>query len=77
MLLCRETLKAYGVCESSRFRPEVAKLGQKQMFPFLVDDNTNTKMYDSDAIVAYLWATYGNKVLFFVFFAARLNRAPF
>jgi len=55
----RETLKSYGVCKDSRFRPEVTKLGGEQKFPFLVDENTNTKMHESDKIVTYLWETYG------------------
>jgi len=57
----RETMKAYAVCKDSRFRPEVKKLGESLKFPFLVDENTNTKMYESDEICKYLWATYGQE----------------
>lgn len=57
----RETMKAYGVCEKSRFRPEVTRQGGQLAFPFLVDENTGVKMNESDKICAYLWATYGEK----------------
>ncbi|CAE8673212.1 unnamed protein product [Polarella glacialis] len=55
----RETLKAYGVCDKSRYRPEVTRLGGKQTFPFFVDENTGAKMNESSAIIAYLWENYG------------------
>jgi len=55
----RETLKAYGVVKDSRYRGEVVRLGGEAMFPFMVDPNTGTSMYDSAAIVEYLQATYG------------------
>jgi len=55
----RETLKAYGVCENSRFRTEVKRLGGKQQFPYLVDENTGERIQDSSAIIEYLWKTYG------------------
>jgi len=54
----RETLTSYGFSEHSRFRPKVKELGGKLQFPYLVDKNTNTSMYESDAIVDYLWKTY-------------------
>jgi glutathione S-transferase len=57
----RETFKAYGVVKESRYRPKVMELGGKGIFPFLVDPNTDKKMYESEKIVAYLWETYGNK----------------
>eukprot|EP00049_Salpingoeca_infusionum_P027213 m.31091 g.31091 ORF g.31091 m.31091 type:complete len:315 (+) comp9374_c0_seq1:1483-2427(+) len=57
----RETYSAYGVCIDSRYRPEVKKAGGKLQFPYLVDPNTNTAMYESDAIIEYLWQTYGDK----------------
>lgn len=44
----------------TRFRPEAERLGGKQQFPLLVDPNTNTVMYESQAIVDYLFRTYGN-----------------
>ncbi|MBT8151058.1 MAG: glutathione S-transferase N-terminal domain-containing protein [Gammaproteobacteria bacterium] len=43
-----------------RFRPEAIRLGGKAQFPFLVDDNTDTEMYESLDIVRYLYATYGS-----------------
>ena len=59
----RETLKRYGVVKESRFRNDVRDKhgGDKIMFPFMVDENPSppVKMYESDAIVAYLWRTYG------------------
>ena len=44
-----------------RFRPQVVKLGGKQQFPFLVDPNTGESMYESDAIIAYLYRRYGRR----------------
>lgn len=44
----------------NRYRPEVQKRGGKAMFPYLVDPNTGTSMYESDAINRYLAVTYGN-----------------
>mmetsp|Transcript_20675 Transcript_20675/g.48279 ORF Transcript_20675/g.48279 Transcript_20675/m.48279 type:complete len:303 (-) Transcript_20675:32-940(-) len=55
----RSTLKAAGVVENSRFRAEVTKLGGKQSYPFLVDENTGVHMNESADINAYLWKTYG------------------
>lgn len=43
-----------------RFRPEVARLGGKAQFPYLVDPNTDVAMYESDDIVRYLCHTYGD-----------------
>jgi glutathione S-transferase len=42
-----------------RFRPEVVARGGKAQFPYLVDENTGKEMYESDAIVQYLFAEYG------------------
>ena len=42
-----------------RFRARVEERGGKQQFPYLVDPNTDTEMYESDDIVAYLEAEYG------------------
>lgn len=44
-----------------RFRPQVAELGGKQQFPFLVDPNTGASMYESDAIIDYLYRRYGGR----------------
>lgn len=43
-----------------RFRPLVEKLGGKQQFPYLMDPNTDTALYESRAIVEYLYNTYGS-----------------
>lgn len=56
----RETLKRYGVIKDSRFRGKVEEIGKKAMFPFMVDPNTGTSMYESAAIVEYLWDRYGD-----------------
>jgi glutathione S-transferase len=45
----------------TRFRPRVRELGGKEQFPFLVDPNTGSQMYESDAIIAYLFETYGKR----------------
>ena len=46
-----------------RFRPDVAKLGGKTQFPFLVDSNTGRSLYESRDIIAYLFETYGGRPL--------------
>ena len=43
-----------------RFRPKVVEMGGKAQFPYLVDPNTGTAMYESNAIVRYLFETYGS-----------------
>lgn len=43
-----------------RFRQEVQRRGGKQQFPWLVDPNTGIEMYESDAIVRYLFERYGD-----------------
>lgn len=43
----------------ARYRPEVAARGGKAQFPYLVDPNTGTTMFESADIVAYLQQTYG------------------
>jgi glutathione S-transferase len=42
-----------------RFRPEVKRRGGKAQFPYLVDPNTGTELYESDDINRYLFETYG------------------
>jgi len=44
----------------TRFRPEVVARGGKAQFPYLVDPNTGTALYESDAINRYLAVTYGD-----------------
>ena len=43
-----------------RFRPEVIRRGGKAQFPWLVDPNGGVEMYESDAIVRYLFERYGD-----------------
>ena len=43
----------------ARFRPVATALGGKAQFPLLVDPNTKTTLYESDAINTYLANTYG------------------
>ncbi|MGH0036579.1 MAG: glutathione S-transferase N-terminal domain-containing protein [Myxococcota bacterium] len=43
-----------------RFRDEVIQKGGKAQFPYLVDPNTGKAMYESDDIVRYLVAEYGD-----------------
>src|SRR5262249_59781245 len=43
-----------------RFREEVRRRGGKTLFPYLVDPNSGTEMYESDDIVRYLFTTYGD-----------------
>ncbi|MES1944681.1 glutathione S-transferase [Salinisphaera sp. PC39] len=45
----------------TRYRPVVESLGGKAQFPFLVDPNTGERMYESAAIVDYLYRTYGDR----------------
>lgn len=42
-----------------RFRETVKQRGGKYQFPYLVDPNTTTAMYESDAIDRYLFERYG------------------
>ena len=42
------------------WRPQAIERGGKRQFPYMVDDNTGTALYESDAIVSYLFATYGD-----------------
>jgi glutathione S-transferase len=42
-----------------RFRPRVMTLGGKTQFPYLVDPNTDRALYESDAIIEYLYTQYG------------------
>lgn len=45
----------------SRFRAPMTRLGGKPQFPFLVDPNTNTSLYESADIITYLMQTYGGR----------------
>jgi glutathione S-transferase len=44
-----------------RFRPKVQKLGGKQQFPYFVDPNSDTSMYESADIIDYLYREYGGR----------------
>jgi len=57
----RVTLKKYGELKESRYRHKAVEVGGKAQFPLLVDENTETVMYESKDIVEYLWKTYGSK----------------
>jgi glutathione S-transferase len=46
----------------TRFRPTVKKLGGKQQYPFMVDPNTGTSLYESFDIIRYVSETYEGKV---------------
>nr|WEU39140.1 glutathione S-transferase [Saccharina japonica] len=41
------------------FRPKANKLGGSKQFPYMVDPNSKTSMYESDDIINYLFETYG------------------
>jgi glutathione S-transferase len=43
----------------ARFRADVVERGGKAQFPYLRDPNTGREMYESDDIIAYLFAEYG------------------
>lgn len=45
--------------DSRIHRGIVESLGGKLQFPFLVDPNTGVQLYESDAIVKYLYKEYG------------------
>lgn len=42
------------------YRPEANAAGGKKQFPYMVDPNTGTAMYESDAIISYLFEQYGD-----------------
>ncbi len=44
----------------ARYRPWVKERGGRAMFPYLVDPNTATEMYESDKIIDYLFERYGD-----------------
>jgi glutathione S-transferase len=43
-----------------RYRPFVQQRGGKAQFPFFIDENTGFEGYESDAIIQYLFKTYGD-----------------
>ena len=46
-------------CKRKRFREFVQETGGKAQFPYLIDENTGVKMYESDDIIEYLYENYG------------------
>ncbi len=48
----------WNVGKGSQHRPQLVARGGKMMVPYLIDPNTQTEMYESDDIVAYLNQTY-------------------
>lgn len=50
--------------DGTRFRPQVKSLGGKTQFPFLVDPNSGTSLYESADIVDYLIDAYGGRSRF-------------
>lgn len=57
-----------------RFRPNVADMGGKEQFPFLVDPNTGEQLYEAIDILAYLYSTYGQRTLPLRWRAAALQK---
>lgn len=49
----------YPCGKGSRHRQVVKELGGQAMFPYMVDPNTGTSMYESEDIITYLLETYG------------------
>lgn len=45
--------------DAPRHRQRVKDLGGKEQFPYMIDPNTGTSMYESDDIVEYLYKEYG------------------
>lgn len=66
---CRKVREALSVLDisyvchpcakGSNNRAFVMERGKKALFPFLVDPNTDTAMYESEDIIDYLYTTYG------------------
>lgn len=46
---------------SDVFRKEAEAIGGEQQFPLLVDQNTDTVMYESEAIIEYLFRQYAGR----------------
>jgi len=46
-----------------RYRPSAVALGGKAQFPFLVDVNTGTQLYEASDIIRYLFRTYAQRPL--------------
>lgn len=48
----------HNMAPGSPRRPEFLKLSGKMQFPYLIDENTGVKMFESEEIVQYLYKTY-------------------
>ena len=46
--------------QGKRYREELTRRGGKAQFPYLVDPNTGTEMYESDDIIDHLYAQYSD-----------------
>lgn len=44
----------------ARFRPALRERGGREQFPYLVDPEAGVELYESDAILAHLFARYGD-----------------
>ncbi|HYV57529.1 MAG TPA: glutathione S-transferase N-terminal domain-containing protein [Candidatus Nitrosopolaris sp.] len=51
--------RVHPVAQGSGRRAELVRRGGKMQVPYLVDPNTGTELYESDDIIRYLNATYG------------------
>lgn len=47
--------------DGRRYRPRAQKRGGQVLFPYLVDRNTRTALYESADIIAYLYRQYGHR----------------
>lgn len=47
--------------QGSRYRPQVQDRGGKAQFPYLVDPGAGVEMYESSAIISYLYKQYGER----------------
>jgi len=56
-----------------RFRPAVKEMGGKAQFPYLIDPNTDNRLYESGGIAAYLRKTYGGKGRPLIYWLGPLN----
>lgn len=65
------------------WRPQAVARGGKAQFPYLEDPNTGKTLYESDAIISYLFTTYGDgkvplllRMGYLTTFTAGLGLAP-
>ena len=54
-------LEERNITESEAYEKELLEKGGKHETPYLVDEETRTALYDSEAIVRYLRETYSKK----------------